>query len=76
MSFLFRNRRGDDWNVEEAESDRLTTIGGYVMTHENNSRVKINAHLSGADKSRGRKTLLGWLFSKDIGTSGVDVWEP
>ena len=71
----FKNRDKEIWTVDEAESERID-MGGFLMTHRHRGEVQLNARLSSEDKTRGRKTLFGWLFDRSVGTSGTKRWDP
>ena len=70
------NRYGESWHVEHSESERLTHIGGYVMTYQDHGKVILSIWLSTRDKARGRERLLHYLSQTATGTSGVLLWHP
>jgi hypothetical protein len=46
------------------------------MTYEHLSCIVVNAHLTDADKTRGRDVLRTHLMQTTIGISGTVLWHP
>ena len=70
------NCYGQSWRVEHHESERLTHIGGYLMTYRDSGRITLSTQLTAADKARARSQLLEQLSKTPVGTSGVLLWHP
>jgi hypothetical protein len=70
------NRYGEVWYVEHSESERLTHIGGYVMTNSDHSKVTLSTQLSPQEKARGQIRLLEYLAQTATNTSGIFLWHP
>jgi hypothetical protein len=68
--------QGESWTVEHRESERLTHIGGFLMTHGDLGCITLSARLAEKDKARGREVLLNRLGCLAVGTSGVRLWHP
>lgn len=76
MNRTLVNRYGDEWAIEQRESERLTNIGGYLMTYADLSCITLSKRLAETDKARGREVMLDRLMDTPVGTSGVYLWEP
>lgn len=70
------NRDGNHWIVEHCESERLTHIGGFLMTYNGLGCIIISSSLTDVDKARGREVLRRHLVETPIGTSGTVLWHP
>jgi hypothetical protein len=75
MRKLF-DRSGFAWTVEHRESDRLSTIGGYLMTNDGEGCLTLSSRLSDQDRSRGREKLTDDLVQERIPRRGVRLWRP
>lgn len=64
------------WTVEHCASERLTHIGGFLITYGDLSRVTISTRLSEADQTRGRNQLLNYLSNTPVGTAHILLWHP
>jgi len=70
------NRDGNLWMIEHCESERLSHIGGFLMTYDDLSCITISTHLTDTDKARGRAVLRHHLVQTPTGTSGTVLWHP
>lgn len=70
------NHYGESWQVEHYESERLTHIGGYLITYQDTSRLIFSSHLSLLDKQRCQEHLLEHLTRTPLGTNEVILWHP
>lgn len=70
------NQDGDIWTVEYRESQRLTRIGGFLMTYGAQSSIILSKKLTDNAKDRGHTTLLEQLYRTPIGKAGTTFWEP
>lgn len=70
------NQYGNQWQVEYEESERLTTIGGYLITYGSIGCVTVSAMLTPEVKAQGHAALLRYLQALKVGTPGVHLWRP
>lgn len=70
------NHTGQTWEVDQRESERLTTIGGYLMLCGELGCIVVSAALPDAEKRRGCEVLLHQLAATPLGTLGVRLWHP
>lgn len=61
--------------VEYRESDKLTTVGGFLMTLGSQRRITMSAQLSVAEKERGVAYLLRCLARALPDTQQVFLWD-
>lgn len=67
---------GHCWTVEYRESQRLTHIGGFLVTCEREGCITLNAQLSEGDKARGRELMLHRLIAGKVGERSIYLWHP
>jgi len=70
------NYAGGTWIVEQEESESLTHIGGFLMTHRTFGCITLATHLTPDEKARGTKILLQRLAATPLGRSGSYLWHP
>jgi len=70
------NCQGQVWQIEHYESERLTHVGGYLITYQTRGRVTLSTQLSDDDKTKGKRHLLNLLSKRPTGTNGVLLWHP
>jgi hypothetical protein len=61
-------------DVEYRESDRLTTVGGFLMTFGSQRRITMSTQLSTDEKERGIAYLLRCLADAPSHTQHVFLW--
>lgn len=69
-----KNDAGDTWVVELDESERLTHIGGFLLTHRSFSSITLASQLTPDEKARGIEILLQRLAATPIGRSSSYLW--
>jgi len=67
---------GGIWTVEHNESDRLTHIGGFLMTYRTFGSITLATQLSLDEKTRGTRILLERLVTIPLGRSSSYLWHP
>lgn len=70
------NQYGESWTVEHRESERLTNLGGFLVTYADLSCIIVSTRLPLEAKDRGREVLLDRLMTLPVGTSGMSLWHP
>ena len=70
------NDTGEAWMVEQEESERLTHIGGFLLTHRATGNITLASHLPPDEKARGTKILLQRLAAIPLGRSSSYLWHP
>lgn len=73
---MLENDTGDTWTVEHEESERLTHIGGFLLTHRRFGSITLATRLTPDEKTRGTKVLLQRLAAIPIGRSSSHLWHP
>ncbi len=59
-----------------ALGERLSHIGGYLMTYGDSGRITLSSQLPATDRIRALSQLLERLTQTPVGTSGVLLWHP
>jgi hypothetical protein len=67
---------GEVRHLEHAQSDALTTIGGYAMVYRRCSSIVLSSALSPDDQARGRSILIQRIKELPPGTNSVILWHP
>lgn len=70
------NDMGDIWTVEHEESERITHIGGFLLTHRTFGSITLAAQLTPDEKTRGTRVLLQRLASIPVGRFSSYLWHP
>ncbi|MDW8326739.1 MAG: hypothetical protein RMK99_09245 [Anaerolineales bacterium] len=70
------NGAGGSWTVEHDESDRLTHIGGFLLTYRTFGSITLAARLNHDEKVRGTGVLLQRLATIPPGRSTSYLWHP
>jgi len=70
------NDTGGTWTVEHEESERLTHIGGFLMSYRTFGSITLATQLSLDEKTRGTRILLERLATIPLGRSSSYLWHP